>query len=133
MHVFRAIVRAGALDFGSDFNLARFREWCRQHEGANLRIEEVKPLRSTSQNKYYWTYLDAVSRETGHTALELHEWAKRKFLPPRFVTVFGEEMQLPTSSASLKKHEFGEFLDRIAAETGVALPNPEDAGYINNY
>ena len=42
-------------------------------------------------------------------------------------------MKIPATTTDLKKHEFGEYLDRIAAESGVALPSPEDAGYVSNY
>lgn len=131
--VFRAIARNGGLDLGSDVNKARLKEWLQEHEGTHLRIEDVKPIRSRSQNNYYWMYLEVVSRETGHTPEELHEWAKRKFLPRRFISVMGQVLPVPASTTALKKHEFTDYLDRICAETNVPLPNPEDAGFISNH
>jgi hypothetical protein len=128
--VFRAQVKDdGKFDFGSDFNLTRFKEWCASNPGKWVRIEEQASVRSLSQHNFYWVYLGIVGHETGHTPEELHEWAKKKFLPRRFATVFGEEVEVVPTTKTLKKHEFGEYLDRICAETGVPLPNPEDAGY----
>ena len=64
---------------------------------------------------------------------EIHEWAKWKFLPPRFVTVNGEETRIAGTTKSLGKAEFGDYLDKISAETGVPLPDMEAAGFISNY
>lgn len=129
--VFRARIKEdGRFDFGSDFNLARFREFCASNPGKWVRIELEKIVRTRSQHNYYWVYLGVLSRETGHSEQELHDWAKKKFLPQRFVTVMGEEVLLEPSTKQLSKAEFGEYLDRICSETGVPLPNPQDAGYL---
>ena len=88
--------------------------------------------RSLSQNAYYWAYLRVIEQETGHTADDLHEYLKRKLLPPRFITILDQEIKIPASTTKLNKHEMGEYLDKIAALTGVPLPDPEMAGYISN-
>jgi hypothetical protein len=132
--VFRAQITAdGGLNLGSEFNRARFKEFCKEHPGAWLHIEYERPLRSMSQHRFYWVYLAAVSYETGHTPEELHSWAKHKFLPRKFATVLGEDVELEATTKTLSKAEFGEYLDRICAETGVPLPNPQEAGYISNH
>lgn len=129
--VFRAQLKEdGKFDFGSDYNLARFREWCKERAGKWVRIEEQMLVRTRSQHNYYWVYLGVVSRETGHSEQELHDWAKKRFLPRKYATVMGEEVELTPSTKHLSKAEFGEYLDRICAETGVPLPNPQDAGYL---
>lgn len=133
MSVFRAHVREGHLDFGSDFNLARFREWCKQHEGAWLRITHEQPKRSRSQNSFYWVYLQAIEQETGNNASDLHEHFKRTLLPPVFKTVLGKEFKIPASTTDLTKVQFGEYLDKIAALTGVPVPDPQAAGFISNH
>lgn len=91
------------------------------------------PKRSGQQNRYLWSYYGLISQETGHTEREIHEWAKRMFLPPRYVKIMGKEMKLPASTTLLSKSEMSEYLDRISAATNVPLPNPEDKGYIQNY
>jgi len=122
----------GGMEFTSDGVKALFIAHLKEHEGKRYRIEYVEDARSLSQNAYYWVYLDVIAGETGHTPEELHTLFKRKFLPRKFKLVLGEHIEIEQSTTRLKKHEFGEYLDRIAAETGVPLPDPEDAGYISN-
>jgi hypothetical protein len=88
--------------------------------------------RSDSQNAFYWLYLGIIERDTGQNADDIHEWAKRKFLPPRFIKVNGEEMRIAGTTTGLGKGDFVDFMDKIAAETNVPIPNPEDAGFISN-
>jgi hypothetical protein len=120
----------GRFDFGSDFNLARFKQWCLDNVGKMVRIEHQLLVRTRSQHNYYWVYLGVISRESGHTPEELHQWAKKKFLPHKFATVMNEEVELTPTTKTLSKAEFGELLDRICAETGVPLPDPQAAGYL---
>jgi hypothetical protein len=108
-------------------------KWAREHEGERVVIHEDKPTRSQSQNAYYWAYLEIIARETGDNVDDLHEFFKRKLLPPVFKTIRGEEIRLPGSTRDLEKSAFSEYLDKIAALTGVPLPDPEAAGYISNY
>lgn len=122
----------GTMDWGSEANLYRLREWLRTHPGKKLRVEPIKEFRTFQQHKYYHLYLDVVSTETGHDHNELHEFFKRKFLPPKFIKVFNQEMKIPRSTTELSKHEMGEYLDRICHMTEVALPDREAAGYILN-
>jgi hypothetical protein len=134
MSVFRAQIKPdGGLSLGSEFNSARFKEVCKENIGKWLRIELEMPLRSMSQHRYYWVYMGVLSSETGHTQEELHSWAKKKFLSKKFATVFGEDVELHPSTRSLNKAEFGEYLERICAETGVPLPDPQAEGYISNH
>jgi hypothetical protein len=130
---FRAKIISGSLDFGTSAAALRFQEWKREHEGARLVIEEEKETRSVSANRYYWAYLEIIARETGDNADDLHEFLKRKLLPPRFIKVRGEELRVPSSTSDLDKLQFTDYLDKIAALTGVPLPNAEDAGYLPNY
>ena len=93
----------------------------------------LPPKRSDSQNRYLWFYYEIIAKETGENADDLHELFKRTLLPPVFKTVRGQELKLPRSTTELSKPEFNDFLDKIAALTGVPLPDPEAAGYISNY
>lgn len=129
--VFLATIRGdGGLNLGTDFNRERFKEFCKENVGKVVRIERQEPVRSTSQHKFYWVYMAAISNVTGHTPEEIHAWAKAKFLPKKFVSVLGEDVEMSPTTTKLSKLEFGELLDRIVAETGVALPDPLASGYL---
>jgi hypothetical protein len=119
----------GKLDYGSDFNLARLHDALKSTEGKTWRIEYVETKRTLSQNSLYWLFLQVIERETGQPAQEVHEWAKRMFLPPKFITVQKKELKIPASTTQLSKHEMGEYLDRISADVGISVPDPRGAGY----
>ena len=129
---FPATIKNGNIFFGSPEAYVKWRHWAEPREGKRVVIEEETKPRTLPQNSYYWAYLSIIEKETGQLATDVHEWAKRKFLPPRFITVNGEELKVPGSTAALDKLAFGEYLDKIAAETNMALPDPEAAGYISN-
>jgi hypothetical protein len=132
--MFNVIAKNGELDFGSDYNLARFSQWLKEREGKRIRIEQLISSRTTLQNNYYWLYLGVIERETGNNANDLHEYFKRKFLVPEFkkVVIKGKpvEYKCPKSTTKLNKIEFGDYLDKICSETDVPLPDPVEAGYL---
>jgi len=82
-----------------------------------------KPTRSNQQNSFYWLYLGIIEEETGNEANDIHEIAKRLFLKPVFKTIMGKEYKLPATTTKLSKTEFGEYLDKICAWSGVPIPN----------
>lgn len=90
-----------------------------------IRIDKEKSVRSYNQNRYYWFYLRLIANDSGHTEDELHQLFKRIFLPPTFITVLGREIKVPSTTKGLNKNEFSEYLDKIAAETNIPLPDPK--------
>lgn len=115
----------GGMDFGSEFNLARFRQFCKDNIGKTLKIEKQISTRSLSQNNLYWFYLEIIERETGNNKNDLHEYFKRIFLKPKFIKVFGKEIKIPNSTSNLKKHEFSDYMEKICAETAIPIPDTE--------
>jgi hypothetical protein len=77
-------------------------------------VEKYFNSRSTQQNKFYWNYLRIIEEETGQDANDIHEVAKRKFLPPRFTTINGEEYKLPATTTKLNKAEFGQYIEKVS-------------------
>jgi hypothetical protein len=130
--MFRALIKDQKLSFGPVI-LRKFEEWLHTNDGKTVVIDLERHDRTKSQNAYYWVYLGVIARETGENADELHEFFKRKLLPPVFKKIRGEEIRLPASTKDLDKIAFGEYLDKICAMTNVPLPDPEAAGYISNY
>lgn len=88
-------------------------------------IRKVKKSRTLDQNKLYWFYLEIVSEYTGSLSEDLHEYFKRKFLPPQKITVMGKTIVIPRSTTRLSTHEFSEYLDKIDNLTGVPIPDTE--------
>ena len=130
--MFRAKIKDGNLDFGVA-QRAVFKDFLKVNEGRTLLIELEKKGRSLSQNGFYWVYLGVIARETGDNADDLHEFFKRKLLPPKFIKVRGEEVKIPASTTELNKADFGNYLEQICAMTQIPLPDIEAAGYISNY
>ena len=91
-----------------------------------LIFEEWKETRSSRQNRYYWSYLTIISRDLGDNPNDLHDYFKRKHLPPKFISAMGKEIKIPASTTKLTKEEFGKYIDAIELECGVPSPNPDD-------
>ena len=94
-----------------------------------IEIEKVKGKRSNQQNALYWLYLEILEKETGNNANELHEYFKRKFLPPQSskLKLKGNiiEFKIPRSTTKLNKITFGEYLEKICALTEIPIPKNE--------
>ncbi len=84
--------------------------------------------RSLEYNSYYWAgILPAICDYTGDTTEDQHEIFKFMFLPRRFVTVEGVEMQVAKSTADLTSREFHDYIERViefASEEGIVIPPP---------
>jgi len=100
-------------------------------------IEKRHASRSLAQNRYYFgVVLHEMSKETGHTVEELHEWAKREFLPKTTVIltnqageIVGETVIPETSTKRLNKIQFGELIEWVrlwaAEKLGIVIPDPD--------
>lgn len=117
--------KEGGMEFGSAFNKARLKQHLKENEGRIYRIEPEVNTRTLSQNKLYRLFLNAIEFDTGQPADDIHEWAKRKFLPPRIIKVNGEEMRIPGTTTTLNKQEFSDYMDKISAQVGVPIPDTE--------
>lgn len=102
-------------------------EYLSSVEGKDLaiKIDREKAIRSDNQHRFYWFYLRIIAIETGHTEDELHQLFKRILLPPTFIKVLGREMKIPATTRNLNKAEFGEYMDKISAETNIPIPDPK--------
>lgn len=114
------------MDFGSEFNQKRLLQHLKENDGKEYKIEPLVRTRSLSQNNLYHLFLDVIERETGQNAEEVHEWAKRKFLQPREITVNGEKMKICGSTTTLNKTEFGDYLDKISSAVEMPIPDTEN-------
>lgn len=98
-----------------------------------ITIGRHRQNRSLVQNNLLWKWYGIVAQETGNSSEDIHEWAKKRFLPPSFITVNGETVEIRRSTTKLNTKEMHEFMTQVeawaASELGIVLPRPEDRGY----
>lgn len=124
MNIFFAKEEKGELKFSNQKVLHDFLE-LNKKKTFWVRIERETGKRSDTQNRFYWAYLRIIANHTGNSENDLHELFKRIFLPPQYKKILGREIKMPASTTNLNKIEFGEYMDRISAETGIAVPDPK--------
>lgn len=137
MAIFLANIKSDyTLDFGSQFNVARWHEFCKNNIDAIVRVDKPEKTRTLPQNRYYWFYLGIIAKETGNTEEDLHTFFRQKLLPKRFIKIRGKrgtyEVEDYKSTTKLTKLEMGEYLDRISVITEIPLPDPAIAGYFHS-
>ncbi|MBR2691824.1 MAG: hypothetical protein IKE42_28550 [Aquamicrobium sp.] len=103
---------------------------CTSAKIMEVTIKPFKRNRSKAANAYYWGVVLAILADhTGHTAEELHELFKLKFLRREAVTVLGEGLLMHPTTTSLKVDEFTEYLEQIrilaAEKLGCSLPDAD--------
>lgn len=129
---FKIQIKDSNIIFKSDHQKELFRRWLGQYEGkeVSLLIDTNKSKRSDSQNQYYWgVYLKIISEETGHTTEELHSLFKGMFLS-EIREVLGNKVRVQTSSTTLSKSQFSDYIQNIASYTGILPPDTtEYLGY----
>jgi hypothetical protein len=126
MQTFLFKAKNGEMDLGSPYNQARFKQYLKENQGKVFRIEQEKSTRTLSQNALYWKFLGVIEMETGNGANDLHEYFRRTLLEPKFITVMGKEIKIPRSTTELAKYEFGEYMEKISALSGVPVPDTEE-------
>jgi hypothetical protein len=93
-----------------------------------ITVTNKRPKRTVSQNNYYWgAYLPAIAEETGEFDVQLlHERFKKAFLLISEKMVYGEVVYKTKSTTDLSVLEFGEFMEKIHALTGIEPPPTEN-------
>ena len=128
--IFLAKIKNKELDFGSESNLARWHEFLKNNEGKVIQIDKQRPIRTLTQNAFYWAWLEKVELETGNQSEDMHEYGKATFLPKRLIKVKGKHgeytVQTLGSTTKLNKLEFGEYLDKFSAHVEIPLPSIEE-------
>ena len=93
-------------------------------------IRLYKRSRSLEQNALLWKWYSAIAADTGHTAEDIHEVCKAKFLPPIFVDIAGEVHEVRRTTTKLKVDEMSSYMSQVqawaASELGITLPIPEE-------
>jgi hypothetical protein len=89
--------------------------------------------RSIKQNKLYWLYLRCIHDETGHDEEDLHRYFKKKYLGWETKEIFGEDLNVISSSTNLNTKEFSIYLEQIRMQMlndqSIDLPQPGDPNW----
>lgn len=118
--IWKGSVKNGILTIS---NSKKFDEYLLSLNGEiELQIDRKRGKRTTNQNSFYWLYLGVIADETGEDIDDLHRFLKRKLLPPEFKEILGETIKLPATTTKLDKLEFGRYMEKICALTGVPIP-----------
>jgi len=115
-------------------NENEFYKYCRDLGAGDLSIsvEPFKNKRSLQQNKYMWVLYTIVSKHTGDSTEDTHEYFKQKFLTKRNITDYetGGEIAVINSTTKLNTFEMSEYLEnvkRFSAEFfGLYLPDASE-------
>lgn len=95
--------------------------------GYSVEIKPYKKIRSTRQNKLYWSLLGIIAKDKGYDTEDLHLALKIRFLGTQEKTIAGQVYTVPNSTTKLTTTQFCEYVDRVyalGAELGVKLPQP---------
>ena len=105
-----------------------------------VKVVKKAEIRTLSQNRLYYLWLNCISAETGNEVELLHEYCKQKFLGVQYRVIYGEEVARPITTTDLNTEQFKAYLDKIqqwaSSEQGIILPNPEDmyfAQFVEKY
>ncbi len=91
-----------------------------------LEVREAKDVRTNSQNRLWWKWMEIISSELGYEKQEIHDILKYKFLL-REEMMDGEIHQNLKSTTTLTKKEFNKLTQDVffwANDTfNINLPN----------
>ena len=113
-------------------NTIKQEKWVRTLEGkrVDVIIKAERHSRSIPQNSYYWgVVLLLISKETGYTSEELHEFFKRIYLKKEII-IGGRVYEVSISTKKLNTEQFMDYIEKIKgfvlAKLNLVIPNPEE-------
>jgi hypothetical protein len=103
----------------------------------NLYISEIKPVRTNSQNAYYWCIIAYLVEQTGNDKNKLHDFFKNEFLQTdeKHAVKFGISYRYSyhyRSTTELNTKQFTDYIERICvfvADFGIGIPQPKDPNF----
>jgi hypothetical protein len=110
----------------------RQEKWLQSLNGKRIEmiIKPFRAKRTIPQNAYYWgVVLKTISKETGYTSEELHEFFKRIFLKKEIV-IGGKTYETSISTRKLKTDQFSEYIEKIKGfvflKLDLVIPEAEE-------
>ena len=94
----------------------------RNGKAATVKLSVPQSTRSLKANALYWgPVLGTIAAETGNLTEDLHMIFKDKFLPRKFITLAGKELEVKKSTADLSPKDFTAYIMDIVAFAGTEL------------
>lgn len=109
---------------------ASYRNQMRQFKPGKVivRVELDRGKRSNQANRYLWLIYNLIADSTGDDPNSLHDFFKRRFLPPTVVMVLGQEMEV-WSTAGQDPEKFEQYVKNVRQfaldELGIVTPEPD--------
>ena len=110
----------------------RQEKWLQSLNGKRVEmiIKPFRAKRTIPQNAYYWgVVLKTISKETGYTPEELHEFFKRIYLKKEIV-IGGKTYETSISTRKLKTDQFSEYIEKIKGfvflKLDLVIPEAEE-------
>ena len=138
-NLFRATIKNGELDFGSDYNFDRYRKYLRDNDGKKITINNYSNPVSDEMRGYMFgaliPFLRQIDAQTwgGLDSEQIHEVLKKNF---NYFEAYNpltkrlERYGQSVMNVSMKNLKAIEFIERIAnwvmENYGQTLPDPED-------
>lgn len=133
---FLAVIKDGKPEFMSDYNRARFKEWCKENEGQKIQIKRTSS--KVSDNRRGW-YFGAVLKFVKQLVPawenlsdeQVHEILKTEFNGFTIKDKFGKDRKypMPVANRDVDTEQFDQFILRIAEwvrnNYALELPCPE--------
>jgi hypothetical protein len=77
-------------------------------------IKTRRKTRTNEQNRYYWgAIIRRIAEATGNNDHDIHEFCKRKFLPPKHIVINGKEFLVVASTPDCNTVEFWDYVESI--------------------
>lgn len=132
MTAFTALIRENRLDLGSDLQRTRFAQFCKENQGAKVRIELIS-VESNEMRRYFeggiiaalCEYHENFDRRNPDDRRTMRELVKEEFLGVLVPGLHGEPVRVARSSKGRK--ELRELLERVTEymqENGIPVPDP---------
>lgn len=133
---FIAIIKDGKPHFISDYNRARFNDWCKENEGHKIQIKRVSSKVSDNRRGWYFGAVLPFVKQLVPvwqtlTDAQLHEVLKTEFNGFIVETKQGKrKYPMPVANRDVDTEQFDNYILRIAewvrSNYELELPNPEE-------
>lgn len=77
-------------------------------------IKTRRKTRTDKQNRYYWAgIIRRIAEATGNNDHDIHEFCKRKFLPPKVLVIENKQFLVVASTPDCNTVEFWDYCENI--------------------